>query len=138
MGSDISGAIECRPVFRWVRQGPGLRQVNSKAPNGVQAAVSPHVTFETVLRVKVGLGPLPDCCLIEQFPDCCKVRAKKFCGIILGPSKDADNHVQTHSGTVPVRLTVVAEARYPHARPAHQCDRGCQLSWLPHPVLSQV
>jgi hypothetical protein len=97
---------------QWGRQGPGLRKVNGKAPNGVQAAVPPHVAFEIVLRVQVGLGPLPDSCLIEQFPDYCEVRAKKFCGIILGLSKDADNYVQTHSGTVPVRPTVVAEARF--------------------------
>jgi hypothetical protein len=105
---------------QWVRQGPRLREVNGKAPNGMQAAVPPHVAFEIVLRVQVGLSPLPDCCLIEQFPDCCKVRAKKFCGIILGPGKDADNYVQTHSGTVPVRLTVVAEVRFPRARPVHR------------------
>jgi hypothetical protein len=68
--------------------------VNGNAPNGVQAAVSPHVGFENVPLIQRRLSPLPASSPIQHLPDYCEVRPDM--ALVLVPGQDADSDGQAH------------------------------------------
>ena len=74
-----------------------MPKVNGNAPNGMQAAVSPHVAGENVPLIQLRLGPPPGSGPIQQFPDYYELRADATGILTLDLSQDADNHGQAHS-----------------------------------------
>jgi hypothetical protein len=86
-------------VGQRVGQGPGLRKVNGKAPQRVQAAVSEHVAFENVRLAQLRLRPQPGSSAIQQLPDYSEVCAQIIGVLIVGVGQNADDHVQAHSQT---------------------------------------